>query len=311
MELVIAAAGACLAAAAAWALRGKINTQTAGSPPDGLTRPGARASSATRASAAAVAPPTATGGTGEAALAAATHAVERRGRSCAWRSGSSSARSRSRRASATSRTASARCAERERDARAQLGEELEQAAERAAARARARRRDEPAQARQALLQRGGGGGSPREGARRAAGRGGGAPRCRAPVAQHPLGVHAAPCRGPRGGDDGVARAAAVRRHEGAHHRPRGPQHPRAREHHRGRLHHRRDAVRGGAVRLRPGAARDREADPREADRRTAASIRPGSRRPTTRPRPRSTTTSWSRASRRCSRPTCTRCIPSS
>ena len=78
MELLIAAAGACLVAAAAWALRGRINTQTAGSTPDRLTPPRGRAS-ATRASAAPVASPSATGGTGEAALAAATHAVERSG----------------------------------------------------------------------------------------------------------------------------------------------------------------------------------------------------------------------------------------
>ena len=35
--------------------------------------------------------------------------------------------------------------------------------------------------------------------------------------------------GPRRGDDGVGRRAAVGRPEGPHHRPRGPQHPRARD----------------------------------------------------------------------------------
>ena len=52
------------------------------------------------------------------------------------------------------------------------------------------------------------------------------------VAQHPRGVHAAAGRRSRGGDDRVAGRAALGRHEGADHRPRGAQHPRAREHHR-------------------------------------------------------------------------------
>jgi ribonuclease Y len=79
MELLIAAAAACLAAGAAWAVRGRTNTQAAGSPSERLSQPGGHAASATPASAAAVAPATPTGGTGEAALAAATHAVERSG----------------------------------------------------------------------------------------------------------------------------------------------------------------------------------------------------------------------------------------
>ena len=78
MELLIAAAAACLAAAAAWAVRGRTNTQAAGSAPERLPPPGGRVS-ATLASSAAVAPAASTAGTGEAALAAATHAVERSG----------------------------------------------------------------------------------------------------------------------------------------------------------------------------------------------------------------------------------------
>ena len=57
--------------------------------------------------------------------------------------------------------------------------------------------------------------------------------------QHPRSRHAATRGGARGGDHRVGRRAALRRHEGSHHRPRGAQHPRAREHHRRRLHHRR------------------------------------------------------------------------
>jgi hypothetical protein len=78
MELVIAAAAACLAAVAAWALRGKMNTQPAG-PTTERIAPGTRTqkASATRAAGAGVATPTAPGATGEAALAAAADAVER------------------------------------------------------------------------------------------------------------------------------------------------------------------------------------------------------------------------------------------
>jgi len=75
MELVIAAAAtACLAAAAAWAVRGRINTQTAG-PPAERTR--IAPVSATRTGGAGVGTSTPALGTGEAALAAATDAVER------------------------------------------------------------------------------------------------------------------------------------------------------------------------------------------------------------------------------------------
>jgi ribonuclease Y len=77
MELVIAAAAACVAAAAAWAVRGRTNTQPAGSPADRLSRARSTTASTTRAGGTAVASPTPAGGTGEAALAAATDAVER------------------------------------------------------------------------------------------------------------------------------------------------------------------------------------------------------------------------------------------
>ena len=83
-----------------------------------------------------------------------------------------------------------------------------------------------------------------------------------------------------------------RRHEGPHHRPRGPQHPRAGEPHGRRLHHRRHAQRGRALRLRRRAPRDRPHDAREAAPGRPDPSRPGSRRRTTRPSPRSRTTSW-------------------
>ena len=72
-------------------------------------------------------------------------------------------------------------------------------------------------------------------------RGGDQARRRAPRALDPLGGDAAPRRQPRRRDDGLRRAAAQRRHEGPHHRPRGAQHPRPGEPHRRRLHHRRHA----------------------------------------------------------------------
>jgi ribonuclease Y len=75
MELLIAAAAACLAAAAAWAVRGKTNTQPAGPPADRLAR--SVAASATRPGGTAVATPTPAGRTGEAGLAGATDAGER------------------------------------------------------------------------------------------------------------------------------------------------------------------------------------------------------------------------------------------
>jgi ribonuclease Y len=78
MELVIAAALACLAAIAAWALRGRIDTQPAGTPREPSPQVARMATaSPTRAGAAGVATSTPAGGTGEAALAAATDAVER------------------------------------------------------------------------------------------------------------------------------------------------------------------------------------------------------------------------------------------
>ena len=139
--------------------------------------------------------------------------------------------------------------DRELDARAQVGGPG--TGERgASARARARRRDEPYPGQARAGARAGGGGPPRRRARCAAARGGGAPRFRAPRAQHPLGRHAAACGGARDGDHGVGRAASVRRHERAHHRPRGPEHPGAREHHRSRLHHRRHPLCRRAVRFR-------------------------------------------------------------
>ena len=122
-------------------------------------------------------------------------------------------------------------------------------------------------------------------------------------------VHAAARRRPRGRDHGVGRPAVHRRHEGADHRPRGPQHPRAGEPHRRRLHHRRHPERRGPVRLRRRPPRDRADDAREAARRTAGSTRPGSRRRTTRPSPSSRATSSSSARRRCSRPASRACDP--
>ena len=79
MELVIAAAAtACLAAAAAWAVRGKINTQTAGPQAERVPQTtGMSAATATRAGGAGVGTSTAALAPGEAALAAATDAVER------------------------------------------------------------------------------------------------------------------------------------------------------------------------------------------------------------------------------------------
>ena len=71
-----------------------------------------------------------------------------------------------------------------------------------------------------------------------------------------------PCRR----DDGLGDRAAVRRHEGPDHRPRGPQHPRARAPDRRRLHHRRHAARGRALVVRRPSPRDRAADADEADR---------------------------------------------
>ena len=50
-----------------------------------------------------------------------------------------------------------------------------------------------------------------------------------------------------------------RRHEGPHHRPRGPQHPRLRAGDRHQPHHRRHPRGGHPLELRPGAPRDRAA----------------------------------------------------
>ena len=78
MELVIAAALACLAAVAAWALRGRIHTQPAGTPHERSPQLARMATvSPTRAGSAAAATSTPTAGPGDAALAAATDAVER------------------------------------------------------------------------------------------------------------------------------------------------------------------------------------------------------------------------------------------
>ena len=78
MELVIAAALACLAAVAAWALRGRVDTQPAGPPPERGSQLSRMATATpTRAAGAGPATSTPTGGTGEAALAADTDAVER------------------------------------------------------------------------------------------------------------------------------------------------------------------------------------------------------------------------------------------
>ena len=56
-----------------------------------------------------------------------------------------------------------------------------------------------------------------------------------------------------------------RRHEGPHHRPRGPQHPHLRERHRRRRHRRRHARRRHRQRLRQRPPRDRPAGPDQAD----------------------------------------------
>ena len=109
------------------------------------------------------------------------------------------------------------------------------------ARARARRRDAGLAGAQPAAQGGRGPDPPRPRADPAPGRGGDQARRRPARAQHPLGGHAAPRGRPRGGDDGLGRAALRGRHEGPHHRPRGPQHPRARAPDRRRLHHRRHA----------------------------------------------------------------------
>ena len=76
MELVIAVAVACIAAVAAWAVRGRFNTQPAGSAPERI--PNSRIpASTTRTGGPGVATPTAGAVTGEAAIAAAADAVER------------------------------------------------------------------------------------------------------------------------------------------------------------------------------------------------------------------------------------------
>ena len=83
------------------------------------------------------------------------------------------------------------------------------------------------------------------------------PRRRRPAARR---------REPRRGDDGLARRAPVRRHEGPDHRPGGPQHPHARAPDGRRHHHRRHARRCRPLVVRRHPPRDREDDPDEADR---------------------------------------------
>ena len=82
--------------------------------------------------------------------------------------------------------------------------------------------------------------------------------------QHPLRRDAAARRRPCRGDDRQRRPALRRRHEGPHHRARGPQHPRPRAPDRRRLHHRRHAERRDPLRLRRRPARDRAHDAGEA-----------------------------------------------
>ena len=108
-------------------------------------------------------------------------------------------------------------------------------------RARAGRRHERVAGQAAVAQGADRPGPPRRRADGAPDRGGDQARGRPARAKHPLGRHAAAGRRPRGRDDGLGRPAAGRRHEGPHHRPRGPQHPRPRAPHRRRLHHRRHA----------------------------------------------------------------------
>ena len=265
MEALIVIAVACVAAVAAWAVRGRTGTP-AGSVTDSrderaraATPVGGRGAGRPIADAAARGAKTERGPRRRSTRRRPRRCGERARRCCAWRSASCSARSRSRRGSPTSPGGSARCrsgcasssgarptASAERSARARSTLERvaghdARAGPAGAAAARSRRR--PATRRRASCAR-----SRRRRAARPARR----------VAQHPRRVHAAPGRRPCGGDDRVPGRAAVRRHEGAHHRPRGAQHPRAREHHGRRLHHRRDAVGGRAVaRSTPCGARSR------------------------------------------------------
>ena len=103
-------------------------------------------------------------------------------------------------------------------------------------------------------------------ASRATARRGGARGGEAPRAEPRRGRAAAGRRQPRGRDDRLDGRAAERRHEGADHRPRGPEHPRARAPDGRRLHHRRHAAGRRALVVRRDPARDREADAPEAHR---------------------------------------------
>ena len=75
--------------------------------------------------------------------------------------------------------------------------------------------------------------------------------------QPDLAGHSEVRRGSRGGDHRLGGGAAQRRHEGPHHRPRGPQHPHPGDRHRRRSHHRRYARGRHHLRLRSGAPRGR------------------------------------------------------
>ena len=79
--------------------------------------------------------------------------------------------------------------------------------------------------------------------------------------------HPAQRRRARHRDHRVGRRSAERRHEGAHHRPRGTQHPRARDGHRRRADRRRHARRDHPLELRSVPPRSRAPGDRAADRR--------------------------------------------
>ena len=100
-----------------------------------------------------------------------------------------------------------------------------------------------------------------------------------------------------------------RRHEGPHHRPRGPEHPRARAAHRRRPHRRRHAGGRPDLRLRPLPPRDRPPGAAAPGRRRPHPSRRASRKWSSRSSRRWSSTSRRRATRPASRWACTALHP--